>query len=45
MGMGLTFGGMLLKSPLGQQAMSTFKDSQQQLQQSQADLASRLRRI
>jgi len=38
-GFGLTFGGMLLKSPLGQQVMGAYKDSQQQLQASKADLA------
>jgi hypothetical protein len=38
-GAGAMFGGMLLKSPLGQSALSTFKDSQAQLAQSKQDLA------
>jgi hypothetical protein len=38
-GIALTFGAMLLKSPLGQKVVEAMKDSQAQLKQSQADLA------
>jgi hypothetical protein len=38
MGMALTLGGMLLKSPIGQKTLTAFKDSQQQLQQAKEDI-------
>lgn len=34
----LTLGALLLKSPLGQQVMSAYKDSRAQLEQNKADL-------
>jgi hypothetical protein len=37
-GAGLTLGGMLLHSPLGQKIMGTFKSTQEQLAQSQKEL-------
>lgn len=36
MGAGLTFGSLLLRSPLGQQAMSAYRDSQQQAAEDKA---------
>jgi hypothetical protein len=38
-GAGLMFVGLILKSPLGQEVMSSFKQSQQQLKDAQADIA------
>jgi hypothetical protein len=38
-GAAVTFAALLLKSPLGQQTMAAYKDSQAQLAQSKADLA------
>lgn len=37
-GAGVTFGALLLKSPLGQQVMGAYKDSQAQTAQSRAEL-------
>lgn len=36
-GAGLTFGALLLKSPLGQKAMKAYRDTQEELKQNQAD--------
>jgi hypothetical protein len=38
MGVALTFGGMLLHSPLGQKVMGSYKATQEQLAQDQRDL-------
>jgi hypothetical protein len=37
-GFAVTFGALLLKSPLGQKVMTTYKDSQAQLKESQASI-------
>lgn len=38
MGAGLTLGGMLLKSPIGQKTITAFLDSQKQLEQAKQDI-------